>query len=149
MIRLHNDQKGISILEVVFALVIFSISLMGVLGMFSLGEEGGSFGDHTSLALSLAQDKMEEKWMASWERILWDDLDGDGREETKMKKTGTGAYFYEETTERGILRRWEVQKGASSSELTLIKVTTIWTDKKGKDHTFNLRGLRAEHPIFK
>jgi len=149
MIRLHNFEKGISILEVVFALVIFSISLMGVLGMFSLGEEGGSLGDHTSLALSLAQDKMEQKWMASWELILWDDLDGDGQAETKMKKTGPGAYFFEETTEKGIFRRWEVQKGASSSELTLIKVTTIWTDKKGKDHTFNLRGLRAEHPKYK
>ena len=149
MIRLHNHQKGISILEVVFALVIFSISLMGVLEMFSLGEKGGSFGDRTSLAVSLAQDKMEEKWMASWDLILWDDLDGDGQAETKMKTTGPGAYFYEETTEKGILRRWEVQKGSSSSALTLIQVTTIWTDKKGKDHIFNLRGLRAEHPIFK
>ena len=149
MSRLHNAQKGISILEVVFALVIFSISLMGVLGMFSLGEEGGSFGDHTSLAVSLAQNKMEEKWMAPWEGILWDDLDGDGQAETKMKKTGPGVYFHEETTEKGIFRRWEVQKGSSSSALTLIKVTTRWTDKKGKDHIFNLRGLRAEHPIYK
>lgn len=149
LIRLHNNQKGISILEVVFALVIFSISLMGVLGMFSLGEEGSSYGDHTSLGLSLAQDKMEEKWMAPWELLLWDDLDGDGQAETKMKKTGAGVYFFEETTEKGIIRRWEVRKGASSSELTLISVTTIWTDKKGKDHIFNLRGLRAEHPMYK
>jgi len=149
MIRLHNPQKGISILEVVFALVIFSISLMGVLGMFSLGEEGGSFGDNTSLAVSLAQNKMEEKWMASWEVILWDDLDGDGQAETKMKMTGPGAYFHEETTEKGIFRRWEIQKGSSSSALTLIKVTTRWTDQKGKDHTFDLSGLRAEYPIFK
>jgi hypothetical protein len=141
-----------SLLEVLLAMVIFAVGLLGVLGMFSLSEEGIESGHKTTLAVGLAQEKMEEKWGATFSRLLWDDLDGDGLPETMMsddglhgdEAAGDGTYSNEDEGESGVLRRWSVTRPPLPSDLTLIEVRTSWEDKQGRVHAFQLRALRAE-----
>ena len=145
MNRVIFENTGLSILEVVFAMVIFSVGLLGILGMVSLAQEGIEFGNKTTLAVSLSQEKMEEKWTSSADFILWDDLDQDGKLETKMVEIGKGVFTNQDEPHTGIVRIWSIQYTLSG--LILIDVKTLWKDQKQKEHSFQLRSLRAQNTL--
>ena len=133
-------KNGMSILEVVFSMVIFSMGLLGIIGMLTLGREGVEFGNKITLAITLAQEKFEEKWSAFQNDLLWDDLDGDGWTETKMNDDGNGVFINQDEPQSGWIRKWSIK---NNTDLTLIEVETIWQDKYQKEHSVRLRGLRG------
>lgn len=53
-------SKGFSMIEVLIALVILSVSLLGLAGLMVTTTRGNSFGNHMTEAVTFAQDKLEE-----------------------------------------------------------------------------------------
>jgi hypothetical protein len=121
------------------------MGLLGILGMVTLGQKGMESGNKTTLAVNLSQEKMEEKWAASPDSILWDDLDQDGKMETKMIDLGQGEFTNEDQPYNGMVRQWSIQYTLSG--LMLIDVKTLWKDEHQKNRSFSLRGLRVQNNL--
>jgi prepilin-type N-terminal cleavage/methylation domain-containing protein len=69
-----RKTKGFSLIEVLIALVILSISLLGLAGLMVTTTKNSSFGSHMTEAATFAQDKLEELRVTSWANIVsWND----------------------------------------------------------------------------
>ena len=55
-----KKQKGFSLLEVLIALVILSIALLGLAGLMVTTTKSNSYGNHMTEAATFGQDKLEE-----------------------------------------------------------------------------------------
>ena len=53
-------NKGFTLLELVVAILVFAVGIMGIAKMQSLSVMGNSYGMHLSQAVNIAQDKLEE-----------------------------------------------------------------------------------------
>ena len=55
-----KDNKGFTLLELVIAILVFAVGILGIAKMQSLSVMGNSYGMHMSQAVNIAQDKLEE-----------------------------------------------------------------------------------------
>lgn len=55
-----KNSRGFSLIEVLIALVILSVSLLGLAGLMVTTTKNNSFGSHMTEAATFAQDKLEE-----------------------------------------------------------------------------------------
>ena len=85
---LKND--GFSLIEVMVAMMISGIALMGTLGALEISSRHVQQGGLSSKALELAQARLEVKRSVGWQSLLEDDLDRDGVSETLMADDGQG-----------------------------------------------------------
>jgi type IV pilus assembly protein PilV len=53
-------DKGFTLLELVVAILVFAVGILGIAKMQSLSVMGNSYGMHMSQAVNIAQDKLEE-----------------------------------------------------------------------------------------
>lgn len=81
---------GFSLIEVMVAMVIAGIALMGVLGAVEVSSRHLQQGGLNSKAIELAQARLEAKRSVRWQSLLEDDLDRDGTFETLMMDDGQG-----------------------------------------------------------
>lgn len=84
------NSQGISLVEVMVAMVISGIALMGTLGAVEISSRYAQQTVMNSQALELAQGRLEVKRSIRWQLLLEDDLDRDGIAETPMTDDGTG-----------------------------------------------------------
>jgi prepilin-type N-terminal cleavage/methylation domain-containing protein len=85
---LKND--GFSLIEVMVAMMISGIALMGTLGAVEISSRHVQQGGLSSKALEFAQARLEVKRSVRWQSLLEDDLDRDGISETFMADDGQG-----------------------------------------------------------
>ena len=85
---LKND--GFSLIEVMVAMMISGIALMGTLGAVEISSRHVQQGGLSSKALEFAQARLEVKRSVRWQSLLEDDLDRDGVSETLMADDGQG-----------------------------------------------------------
>ena len=105
-----SDSKGFSMIEMLIAIVILSISLLAMAGLMARSTQNTSFGGHMTEAATFAQDKLEELRAGPWIFLV------NGND----NKTGaTGANY---------TRTWTVATNAASN-LRTITMTVAWTDK--------------------
>lgn len=83
---MKND--GFSLIEVMVAMVISGIALMGTLGAVEVSSRHVQQGGLKSKAIELAQARLEAKRSVRWQSLLEDDLDHDGTPETLMTDDG-------------------------------------------------------------
>lgn len=55
-----TDNKGFTLLELVIAILVFAVGILGIAKMQSMSVIGNSYGMHMSQAVNIAQDKIEE-----------------------------------------------------------------------------------------
>ena len=60
MVRVVHDRRGFTLLEVLIALIVFAVGLLGIAGMMIASIRGNTFASRLSAATNLAQDKIEE-----------------------------------------------------------------------------------------
>lgn len=84
-----ND--GFSLIEVMVAMVIAGLALMGTLGAVEMSARHVQQGGLHSKAIELAQSRLEAKRSVRWQSLLDDDLDHDGFPETLMADDGQGS----------------------------------------------------------
>ena len=68
-------SKGFSLIEMLIAMVILSISLLALAGLMVTTTRNNSFGSHMTEATTFAQDKLEELRVTQWANIVsWNDI---------------------------------------------------------------------------
>ncbi len=85
---MKND--GFSLIEVMVAMVISGIALMGTLGAVEISSRHVNQGGLNSKAIEMVQARLEAKRSIRWQSLLEDDLDRDGVPETFMTDDGQG-----------------------------------------------------------
>lgn len=67
--RRYKRSKGFSLIEVLIALVILAIALLGLAGLMVTTTKNNSFGNHMTEAATFAQDKLEELRVTPWDNV--------------------------------------------------------------------------------
>ncbi len=86
--RLVVDCRGTSYAEVLIALAIVPISLLGAMAAFHAAEQFISQGAAGGRALALVESRIEAKRASRWEFLLLDDMNFDGRPDVVMHDDG-------------------------------------------------------------
>jgi len=111
-LKLSKKSKGFSLIEVLVALVILSISLLALAGLMVQSTKNSSWGSHLTEAATLAQDVLER---FRGVRPQTDILEGTNNDQV----TATSGITY--------TRTWTVTTNGTST-LRNITITVTWTD---------------------
>ncbi len=112
-----RKATGFTLIEILIALVIFSISILAFAGLTVTATRTGSYGGRMTEAVTFAQDKLEELKANSWEKIV---SGGD-------QETGPTGINY--------TRNWKVLE-KETRNLKTVSITIDWKDRV--DHSISL-----------
>jgi prepilin-type N-terminal cleavage/methylation domain-containing protein len=151
------SQEGMTLIEVIVAMVISGIALLGAIGAVQVSS--GSIRDSglATKALELAQSRLESKRSVRWMFLLEDDVDGDGIPETLMKDDGQGGDIaaddgiYTAMLEReGMTVVWTVEADSRrplrSVGIVAIRAVASYAGRSGRGEV-QVATLRA-NPVF-
>ena len=116
-------SPGFTLIEVLVALVILSVSLLALAGLMITTTKNNSFGGRMTEAATFAQDKLEELRAIRWEDI------SEGVN-TDQKSGSTGINY---------TRDWNV---ATTGSLKTITITIGWQDKA--NHSIRLTSVLSQ-----
>ncbi|NGZ01779.1 MAG: hypothetical protein CV090_01860 [Nitrospira sp. WS238] len=145
---------GFSLIEVMVAMMISGIALMGTLGAVEITARYVQQGGLSSQALELAQARLEVKRSIRWQSLLEDDLDHDGIPETFMRDDGQGADvmagdgIYTAGSERdGITVIWTIEgepvKPLNASGMVNIRAVASYLNQRGQRREVHVATMRA------
>jgi type IV pilus assembly protein PilV len=103
-------SRGFTMVEVLLAMVILSVSLLALAGLMMTTTKNTSFGNHMTEASTIAQDKIEELRSTLWASIP------DGANQDQVR--GSTGISYS--------RRWDV---VTDGNLKTVSVTVNWMDQ--------------------
>ena len=107
-------SKGFTLLEILIALVILSITLLALAGLMVRTTRNNSFGGHMTEAATFAQDKLEEFRAIGWVKIPPNTTGVDN-------PNGASGIRY--------TRNWGVAPNPINADLKEITVTINWADQ--------------------
>ena len=111
-----RKSSGFTLIEILVALVIFSISVLAFAGLTVTATKTGAYGGRMTEAVTFAQDKLEELKANSWENIV---SGGD-------QETGPTGINY--------TRNWKVLE-KETRNLKTVSITIDWNDRV--DHSIS------------
>lgn len=113
---------GFSLIEILIAIVILSISLLALAALMVTTTQNNSFGAHMSEATTFAQDMLERLRVSPWANVV------SGKDPSPV--TGSTGISYD--------RSWVVSPDPTSEDdnLRTVTVTVKWNDKV--DHSISL-----------
>jgi type IV pilus assembly protein PilV len=122
---LINKSQGFSLIEVLVALIILSISLLALAGLMVTTTKNNSFGNHMTEAATLAQDKLEQLRAVRWEAIP------EGASTDPAPQIGSTGISY--------VRNWTV---VANGVLKTITIAVSWQDKS--NHSITLTSILSQ-----
>lgn len=113
-------SRGFSLIEILIAIVILSISLLALASLMVTTTQNNSFGGHMTEATTFAQDMLERLRVSPWENVV----------SNADRVTGSTGINYD--------RNWVVSPNPTSPDDTLrtVSITINWNDKV--DHSITL-----------
>lgn len=153
----QRSQAGFTFAEVMVAMAITSVSLVGAVTTFHVAEQHFRQGTLASRAFALAESRIEAKRSARWDRLLIDDLNHDGQSYLIMRDDGEGddaragdGVYSGSWDDNGIHLRWTVafsRPGAlsTSGSVLLEAIASYMTDRGPRE--VRIGTLRA-NPTF-
>jgi len=114
-LKVLGRSSGFSLIEILIAIVILSISLLALAALMATGTQNTSFGGSLTEAATFGQDRLEELRVTQWANIV---TGNDTR-------TGSTGIIYS--------RNWTV---VENGNLKTITITIAWNDRL--NHSFNL-----------
>ena len=128
-------QEGFSLLEVMLALAILAIGVLGATSGQLMAMKLSSNSRQAGLAMQLVEEKMEELQAMSAADVLalgsgidaGNPIDPDPNDGASM----------------AFARRWIITPDSPQAGLIALEVQTDWTDTTGKTRTATLRSLKA------
>ena len=118
-----TKSDGFTLIEILVALIILSVSLLALAGLMVTTTKNNSFGGHMTEAATFAQDKLEELRAIRWENI------SEGGS-TDQKGGSTGINY---------TRNWNV---ATSGVLKTITISINWQDRA--NHSIRLTSVLSQ-----
>lgn len=118
-----KKMNGFSLIEVLLALIILSISLLGLAGLMVTTTKNNSSGSHMTEAATFAQDKLEELRAMRWENL----------------PAGTSSDQKSGSTDINYTRNWTV---ATSGALKTITISINWQDRT--NHSIGLTSVLTQ-----
>ncbi len=85
-----SGSAGSTLLELVVAMAILPIGLLGAMGAFRAASQTIHHGTMASRALAMVDSRIEAKRSARWDQLLSDDLDHDGVPDVVLRDDGQG-----------------------------------------------------------
>lgn len=151
-------SEGFSLIEVMVAMVITGIALMGAMAAVELSTKQIRLGGLSNKAVEMAQARVEVKRSVRWQALLEDDLDHDGISETFMRDdgqdldvtAGDGIYtaMYEQD---GVTVRWMVQSDhqgpLDSAAVVTITASASYFNEQGQKKEVQMATIRA-NPVY-
>jgi hypothetical protein len=155
--RLFHTESGASFAEVLVAMALTMIGLVGAMGAFQAAERILQTGTLATRALAMAESRIEAKRSARWDRLLLDDLNHDGIPDLVMRDDGAaddvlaGDGVYSGSWDQdGVHLVWTVTPSRSgslpASGHVLIEARAIYGSGEGQ-HEVRVGTLRA-NPVF-
>jgi len=111
-----NNNKGITLLEVMVAMFITSFALLMLLNMAMVALDGNDWANKTTQATQLLQEKLEQ-----------------------LRGGGAAALNSGSDTTQGLTRTWTVTD--AGNHLRQVDVSISWQDVGAQDHTSSLRAF--------
>jgi prepilin-type N-terminal cleavage/methylation domain-containing protein len=153
---MKND--GFSLIEVMVAMVIAGVALMGTLGAVEISSRHVQQGGLNSKAIELAQGRLEAKRSVRWQSLLEDDLDRDGTPEMLMADDGQGSDItagdgiYTAMYERdGVTVVWTIETERPgplrSASMVRIRAVAAYSGSNGRKREVQMATIRA-NPNF-
>jgi prepilin-type N-terminal cleavage/methylation domain-containing protein len=150
-------QEGMTLTEVIVAMVISGIALLGAIGAVQVSSGFVRDSGLATKALELAQSRLESKRSVRWELLLEDDVDGNGIPETLMKDDGQGGDVaaddgvYTAMLERdGVTVVWTIEatgrRPLHSVGIVAIRAVSSYIGREGRKEV-QVATLRA-NPVF-
>ena len=150
-------DRGLSLIEVMVAMVIAGIALMGALGVLQVSARHGQQGMMKTRALALAQGRLEAKRSLQWNALLQDDINHDGVVDVTMhddgegKDAAAGDGTYTGTWEQdGVSLEWTVAmdrlRPLSAAGFVVIRATATY-EESGERKSVKAATVRA-NPTF-
>jgi hypothetical protein len=155
--RLFHAEGGASFAEVLVAMALTLIGLVGAMGAFQAAERSFRMGTLATRALAMAESRIEAKRSARWDRLLLDDLNHDGVPDLVMHDDGAGedvlagdGVYSGSWDQDGIHLIWTVTPSRSSSLSAsghvLIEAHAFYEASEGQREV-RVATLRA-NPVF-
>jgi type IV pilus assembly protein PilV len=123
-----SAQRGFTMIEVMVAILLTALTVIGVLGLYRIESRASSFSRRETEAAVLAQDKLEELRT----QIA----------PASATTTGSDAPIDEITATNIFARSWTIQQSASDGSVYSITVTVTW-DEDGQTRTVQVVGQRG------
>ena len=115
-----TTQKGFTMIEILVAIFIIMVALMGILTVASMVISGNTYSRDFTTAITLSQEKLEEL-----KNDGYDNLTG-----------GTGSSSIYTTT-------WSVTDDNPEADMKTVTASTSWS-RKGKSHTVTLKTIMGD-----
>ena len=128
-----QGRAGFSLIEVLVALCILVVGVLGVTRMFSEGRRIFGEVEQRRSAVWLAHDKLEAKLGQEYETLV---APTNGSERTE------GGMLVGEDQREGLVRKWRIEVDRPAPGLTSIWVATQWIER-GAGRSVLLVGIRA------
>ena len=125
-----TDKKGFSILEILVAITILGIGIMGLATLQSRGIRGNDLGNRTSQAIALAQDKLEELINTSRSTTFPAGTTNDTN--NPVDETGSGGGMF--------TRSWKIQDDTPVTNAETVGVT-VGSNDIGRQHNIAVNGI--------
>ena len=139
----HDSRDGFSLIEVLIALTILAVGLLGIALLQITAVKGNAMANETALATLYAQNRMERFRRIPFDNIVSSTgIDGT-TQEPNFAVLPTTSGIEKTTTKKGVViyRVWSVVN--TSSTLKTISVWACWVDDKGKWHTARMATQRG------
>ena len=114
-----KGSSGFSLLEVMIAMTILLVGLLGVVGLFETGVNALGAGNKRTIASHLAENKMEEI------------------RSSNLRSLADGEDF----PSPGMTRRWTISQSVTRSRMWIARVTILWKEGGDKDRALTLKSL--------
>ena len=155
--RFCHSTHGASFAEVLVAMTLTLIGLVGAMGAFQAVERSVRTGTLATRALAMAESRVEAKRSVRWDRLLLDDLNHDGVPDLLMHDDGAGGdvvagdgVYTGSWVQDGVQLAWTVTPSRSgslsASGHVLIEARAVYEASEGQREV-RIGTLRA-NPLF-
>jgi hypothetical protein len=155
--RLFHAEGGASFSEVLVAMTLTMIGLVGAMGAFQAAERSFRTGALATRAQAMAESRIEAKRSVRWDRLLLDDLNYDGVPDLVMHDDGAGGdvlagdgVYSGRLDQGGVQLIWTVTPSRSgslsASGHVLIEARAVYAAGEGQREV-RIGTLRA-NPVF-
>jgi len=128
MNRALHVQSGFTLIEVLIAVSILTVGLLGVATMQISGIRGNSFSDSTTVSLTLAEEKMEDLLGKIFSHA---DLTNGNHDEGNIDAAGNAGSIYHRT--------WSVANNTPIANNKTIVITVAWDSDQ---HSVSLTSIK-------